>query len=66
MKTFIYTLLITIFLASCDKDYVRIEKIRLKGQISAAAMAPNSLSKVPTAGYTLADAAKVLIFYGNE
>ena len=66
MKTFIYTLLLTIFLASCDKDYVRIEKIRLKGQISAAAMAPNSLSKVPTAGYTLADAAQVLIFYGSD
>lgn len=66
MKTFIYTLLLTIFLASCDKDYVRIEKIRLKGQISAVAMAPNSLNKVPTAGYTLADAAKVLIFYGSD
>lgn len=66
MKTFIYTLLLIIFLTSCEKDYVYIKKIRLKGQISAAERVSDDKSRALHAGFTLADAGKVLIFYGNE
>ena len=66
MKTILYTLLFSILLVSCDKDYVYIKKIRLKGKISTTAKASGSPMKAPSVGFTLADAAKVLIFFGNE
>lgn len=66
MKTLIYTLLFSILLVGCDKDYVYIKKIRLKGKISSVAKSPGSAMKATAAGFTLADASKVLIFYGNE
>ncbi|MFA7358304.1 MAG: hypothetical protein WCZ67_03280, partial [Bacteroidales bacterium] len=67
MKKLLYFLLFSIALFSCDKDYVRIEKIRIRGKISTGAMnAPAMTTRAPEAGYSLADAAKVLIFYGNE
>jgi hypothetical protein len=66
MKTIIYTLLFSILLVGCDKDYVYIKKIRLKGKISTTAKASGSPMKAPSVGFTLADAAKVLIFFGNE
>jgi len=66
MKTIIYTLLFSILLVSCEKDYIYIKKIRLKGKISASSKAPESPMKSPASGFTLADAAQVLIFYGNE
>lgn len=66
MKTIIYTLLFSILMVSCEKDYIYIKKIRLKGKIGSTAKAINSQSKAPTVGFTLADADQVLIFYGNE
>lgn len=66
MKTIIYTLLFSLLFVSCEKDYIYIKKIRLKGQISAASSAPDAAMKSPASGFTLADAAKVLIFFGNE
>ncbi|MFZ4583068.1 MAG: hypothetical protein ACOYM7_10505 [Paludibacter sp.] len=66
MKSIIYTLLFSLLLVSCEKDYVYIKKIRLKGKISTTAKALNSPMKAPSASFTLADAAQVLIFYGNE
>lgn len=67
MKKLLYCMLFSIALFSCDKDYVRIEKIRIRGQIGSGAMsAPAMSTRAPESGYSLADATKVLIFYGNE
>ena len=67
MKKLLYFLLFSIALFSCDKDYVRIEKIRIRGKISTGAMnVPAISTRAPNEGYSLADANKVLIFYGNE
>lgn len=50
-----------------DIDYLFLEKVSLKGKISRAQQV-SGMSKVSPAPnqYTLADATKVMIFYGNE
>ena len=72
MKTQTILLTISILLSSCqsfinDIDFLFKEKIVLKGQISTS-QAIKGMQKVSSnkSAYTLSDAKKVLIFYGNQ
>ena len=72
MKTLTFVLAAVLTLSSCqslidDIDYLFLEKVSLKGKV-VKAQRVSGMSKAPSSPdeLTLADAAKVMIFYANE
>ena len=72
MKKIIVTLMAVVSFCSCDSlirdiDFMFAEKVTLKGKISTAQkMSGKSNARSVTNAFTLADAKKVMIFYGND
>ena len=72
MKKLIFMFLAAFILSSCDEfihdiDFLFREKITLKGKLSKSQKVPSKFSaKSSSNAFTLADAKKVMIFYGNE
>lgn len=71
MKKMFILLFPALFFCSCeslfqDIDYLFMDKVVLKGKVSNA-KASSSQQKAPSENeFTLADAAKVMVFYGNQ
>lgn len=72
MKTLTFALAVALTLSSCqslidDIDYLFLEKVSLKGKV-VKAQRVSGMSKAPSSQneLTLADAARVMIFYANE
>ena len=65
MKVLIRLLIIILLFASCDGTSIFQKKITIKGKISTSAKTNGSFVK-SSGGLTLADARKVLIYYGNK
>lgn len=70
MKKHIYFLFAAILFSSCqslinDIDYLFMEKVTLKGKISTL-QSVNNAARVKSDELSLANAEKVMIFYGNE
>ena len=59
-------MLVAIFFVNCEKDYYFVKKINIKGKISQSGKISASRIQSSTKGYSLSEAKKVLIFYGNE
>lgn len=72
MKKLIFMLLAIVMLSSCDSlirdiDFLFQEKITLKGRLSKMQKVPGKMNtRSAINAFTLADAKKVMIFYGNE
>ena len=64
MKTLIRLLIACVLFTSCDGFSLFQKKITIKGKISTSSKSSAQRAKSSTP--TLADAAKVLVFYGNE
>lgn len=65
MKKFFLLILFSIILAGCDGFTLFQKMITIKGKISTTAKVNGNFVK-SSANYTLADARKVLIYYGNK
>lgn len=71
MKKMFILLFPALFFCSCeslfqDIDYLFMDKVVLKGKVSNA-KASSSQQKAPSENeFTLADAAKIMVFYGNQ